>query len=142
MANNLDPKRQQLPPTEMGEIDARTLNKTAQERLKSFSDLLDTISSLEEKKKALWKHIYENALTDRNNAYLCFADLYKNVHNNPGNHALHGQTLSKYLERMSKATDQLLKLAELLTNVEEKAKAEENLTDAEIYSQIGSGKFQ
>jgi hypothetical protein len=139
---NTDPKRQQLPETEFKAVDSKTLDKVAKERMKSFGDLLDSISSLEEKKKALWKHIYENALTDRNNSYLCFSDLYIKVHGDADKHAIHGVTLSKYLERMSKATDQLLKLAELLSEVEEKAEREQDLEPGDIYSKIGNGKFQ
>jgi hypothetical protein len=139
---NTDPKRQQIPETDFKPVDSKTLDKVSKERMKSFADLLDSISSLEEKKKALWKHIYENAITDRNNAYLCFADLYKNVHNDPSGHGIHGQTIAKYLERMSKATDQLLKLAELLAEVEEKSFKDEDLEPGDIYNKIGTGKFQ
>ena len=48
----------------------RTKNK-----LEKFSDILDELHSTEEKKKLLWKEIYENALTDRENAYNLFTDL-------------------------------------------------------------------
>ncbi len=140
---NNDPKRQQLPETVFSAPDYNKLQKEAKDKLKSFGDLLDTISSLADKKKALWKHIYENALTDRNNAYLCFADLYKHVHNNPLNHGIHGQTISKYLERMSKATDQLLKLAELISNLETKEVNKDDEDEpGDLYDQIGKGKFQ
>jgi hypothetical protein len=137
-----DPKRQQIPPVDFKPIDHKTLDKVSKERMESFADLLDSISSLEDKKKALWKHIYENAITDRNNAYLCFADLYIHVHNDPSGHGIHGQTIAKYLERMSKSTDQLLKLVELLSEVEENnTERDSDLEPSDIYSKIGDGKF-
>lgn len=140
--NNDSKRLQQIPPTQFDPPDYNKLQKDAKEKLKSFGDLLDTISSLEEKKKALWKHIYENAITDRNNAYLCFADLYKHVHNEPLNHGIHGQTIAKYLERMSKSTDQLLKLAELISTLESKSNNDEDVETGDIYDKIGKGKFK
>ncbi len=40
------------------------------ERVKTFSTLLDSIESLSDKKKALWKEIYANACIDRHNALM------------------------------------------------------------------------
>jgi hypothetical protein len=108
----------------------------------AFNNLLKTLDSSLDKKKILWKQIYDYALTDRTNAYLVFADLYKNVFNNADKHAIHGQTLSKNMERMSKATDQLLKLAELVAAAEEKTTStnEEPINDDDIYSSIQKKK--
>jgi hypothetical protein len=73
---------------------------------------------------------------------LVFADLYVTVHSKPAEHAIHGQTLSKYMEKMSKATDQLLKLAELVAAAEEKVPREldERMADEDIYSSIQQKK--
>lgn len=103
-------------------------------QLSDFNDLLDTLASTEDKQKALWRQIYENALTDRMNAYLVWTDLYREVKGKPAEHAIHGQNLSRYMERMSKANDQLLKLAELVGNAKKKDSPE--ITEDDIYSEL------
>jgi len=87
-------------------------------KVKQFSDLLDSIESLEDKRKFLWKEIYENALNDRECASFIFADLFKDL-SGSAQHAVAGTIASKYLERMSKSNDQILKLAELISKAEE-----------------------
>lgn len=100
------------------EIDFNALQEESKERIKgkfdSFSKLLQDIETIEDKKKSLWKEIYENAVTDRENSYIMFMKLYQVVSNDAAAHAIHGATIVKYLERMSRANDQLTKLAELL----------------------------
>ncbi len=100
------------------EVDFEKLKEESKERVKgkfdSFAKLLDDIETIEDKKKSLWKEIYENAVTDRENAYIMFMKLYQTVSNDSAAHAIHGATIVKYLERMSRANDQLTKLAELL----------------------------
>ena len=76
-----------MPETSFQPTPAKELDKKITKQLKDFSSLLDSLSSLEDKKKALWKQIYENSVTDRKNAYILFGDLYKDVHNNPNEHA-------------------------------------------------------
>lgn len=117
--SNIDDKFHPLTPSELGEQNRGLIE--------NFEEVLDTISSMEDKRKLLWKNIYSNAVTDRSNAYLCFSDLYMRVHGNPTEHAIHGQTLTKYLERMSKANDQLIKLADLINKIKE----EDNLVDGD-----------
>ena len=39
-----------------------------QTKIEQFSDILDGLTSTEDKKKLLWKEIYENALEDRSSA--------------------------------------------------------------------------
>jgi len=101
-------------------------------KISRFSDILDSLDSLEDKKKLLWKEIYENSLEDRINAKILFDDLMMQSTNNPANHAMFGSTMSKYLERMSKSNDQILKLVELIAKEEEK----NVITDNEIFNQI------
>jgi hypothetical protein len=100
------------------EVDFEKLRDESKERIKgkfdSFSKLLNDIETIEDKKKTLWKEIYENSVTDRENAYIMFMKLYQTVSNDAAQHAIHGATIVKYLERMSRANDQLTKLAELL----------------------------
>ena len=53
--------------------------------------------------------------------------------NNSTNHLQFGQLMSKYLERMSKCNDQILKLAELIAKEQEAA---ENISDDAIFAKI------
>ncbi len=101
-------------------------------KIKQFSDILDTLTSTEEKKKLLWKEIYENAVNDRENAGILFTDTLMQVKGNAANHNILGPVIVKYIERMSRANDQILKLAELIANEETK----EMSMDA-IYDKIG-----
>ncbi len=104
--------------------------------VKGFSDLLDTLSSTEERKKALWRQIYEYALIDRKNAFVLFGDLYTMVAGNGSEHAIHGATLAKYMERMSKANEQLIKLASLVSDAVDED-IEQNWGEDEMYGMMG-----
>ena len=95
------------------------LNKK-ESNIKNFSDILESIDSLADKKKLLWKEIYENALEDRESANLLFTDLVLQSRGNSANHQVFGPTMAKYLERMSKSNDQIIKLAELISREQEK----------------------
>lgn len=117
-------------PLNIVDLDAKINNQ-----LLDFSGLLSTLSSVEDKQKALWKQIYENAVQDRKNAYIMWADLYVFVSCNPTEHAIHGQNLSRYMERMSKANDQILKLAEMVSNASQE-QIEETFTEEEMYERI------
>ena len=86
-----------------------------------FSDLLDKISSLEDKKKLLWKEIYENALNDRENANTLYTNLYLKMEGSQADHVAVGSIMVKYLERMCKSNEQILKLADLIAREESKA---------------------
>ena len=101
-------------------------------KIRQFSDILDTLTSTEEKKKLLWKEIYENAVNDRENAGILFTDTLMQVKGNAANHNILGPVIVKYIERMPRANDQILKLAELIANEETK----EMSMDA-IYDKIG-----
>ena len=89
-----------------------------EKKIDTFGELLDELKSTEDKKKMLWKEIYENALTDRENAYTLFSDLLQQTTGNASNHAMFGPTMAKYIERMSKSNDQILRLAELIAKSE------------------------
>ena len=116
-------------------IDMEELDEKINSQLLDFSALLNTLSSVEDKQRALWRQIYENAVQDRKNAYLMWADLYVFVCANPTEHAIHGQNLSRYMERMSKANDQILKLAEMVSNASS-SEIEEVFTEEEMYDNI------
>lgn len=104
-------------------------------QIKNFSDILDNIDSLEDKKKMLWKETYENAIEDREKAKLLFNDAYISMQGGVNEHMNIGAIMSKYLERMSKSNDQILKLAELISKEEEKS-AEVSVED--IFDQINN----
>ena len=104
-----------------------------EEKIKEFSDLLDSLQKTEDKKKLLWKESYQNALDDRENANILLVDLMKVSMNNSTNHLQFGTLMAKYLERMSKSNDQILKLAELIAKEQEE---NDNVAPDEIFNQI------
>lgn len=106
-----------------------------EDQIKNFADILDSIESLEDKKKMLWKETYENAIEDREKAKLLFNDAYISMQGGVNEHMNIGSIMSKYLERMSKSNDQILKLAELISKEEEKS-AEVSADD--IFNQINN----
>ena len=108
-------------------------NASKEDQIKNFSDILDNIDSLEDKKKMLWKEIYENSLEDREKAKLLFNDAYISMKGGVNEHMNIGAIMSKYIERMSKSNDQILKLAELIAKEEEKS---ENISEDEIFGRI------
>lgn len=87
-------------------------------KLKDFNDLLLQLSDVDDKKKKLWFEIYDNAITDRDNAFIMFHKLVVITSDKSNEHAIHGRTMATYLERMSKANDQLIKLSELVAKSE------------------------
>jgi len=101
--------------------------------IKNFSELLDEINSIGDKRKQLWREIYENAITDRQTAFGNFSVLLNICKEQSSEHAIHGRTLATYLERMSKANDQLIKLATLVEAAREKSDA---VSSDDIYDQI------
>ena len=109
------------------------LDKT---KIDQFSDMLDSLALSEDKKKFLWKEAYQNAIDDRENAHILFVDLLKVSIGNSTNHLQFATAMSKYLERMSKANDQILKLAELIAKEEEKA---ETIQPDDIFDKISGG---
>ena len=107
--------------------------KKQNKKIENFSDLLDSLSKTEDKKKLLWKESYQNAIDDRENAHILLTDLLKISLNNSTNHLQFGTLMSKYLERMSKSNDQILKLAELIAKEQETA---DTISDDEIFNKI------
>jgi hypothetical protein len=107
--------------------------KNNEEKLKDFADLLDRLSNTEDKKKMLWKEAYQNAVEDRETAGILVNDLLLAIPGNSANHSTHGVLMTKYLERMSKSNDQILKLAELIAKEQEK---ENNVSPDDIFNTI------
>ena len=91
-------------------------------KIKAFGDLLDSLDDLDDRKKLLWKEIYDNAVSDRNLADMLFTDSWQRMNGqNALTHDSIGATMSKYLERMCKSNEQILRLAELIQKAEEKS---------------------
>jgi len=90
-------------------------------KTEQFGEMIASIEALEDKKKFLWREIYENAIVDRMNAYMLFTDVYSSMSGDKADHVTLGPMMAKYIERMNKANDQLLKLADLIAKEEEKA---------------------
>jgi hypothetical protein len=108
--------------------------KEKEKKISKFSELLDSLENTEDKKKLLWKEVYENALVDRENAGILLTDLLFETRGCLANHGTYGSILSKYLERMSKSNDQILRLAEIIAKEENKA-----VDINDIYSKISEG---
>lgn len=115
---------------------SKSNNVLIEEKIKDFTELLDQIDNVNDKKKRLWKEIYENAVTDRQNAYVLFTTLVDIVENKSTEHAIHGRTLATYIEKMSKANDQIIRLAELVAKSE--YKEAEHIDPEEMFKKIGS----
>lgn len=102
-----------------------------------FSALLESISTMDERKRKLWMLIYKNAVEDRMRALEQYQDLKTIVIGKSTEHAVHGKTIASFIERMSKANDQLLKLADLI----EAAQANAEATDEDaLYDNIANDK--
>jgi|TARA_R110000851_G_scaffold205787_1_gene357849 hypothetical protein len=91
-------------------------------------------------KEEVWKEIYTNATQDREKASMLVTDLWKEITANPEMHVLYGGTITKYLERMNKSNDQLVKLAELMQKSVVEAE-EEDLDLEDVYDKIDSKKI-
>ena len=108
-------------------------NNQKEDQIKNFSDILDSIDTLENKKKMLWKEIYSNAIEDREKAKMLFNDAYISMSGGTNEHMNIGSIMAKYVERMSKSNDQILKLAELIAKEEEKSEA---ISEDDIFGKI------
>ena len=109
------------------------LNKT-DAKIKAFSELLESLEDLDSRKKVLWKEIYDNAISDRNLANMLFTDSWQRMNGqNALTHEAIGATMAKYLERMCKSNEQVLRLAELIQKAEEKAS---KIDTEDLFSEI------
>lgn len=108
-------------------------------KVEDFKQLLDSIESLNDKKKMLWSEIYENAITDRENAMSLYTQLVSLVDGKSTEHSIHGQNLTRYLERMNKSNEQLIRLAELIADAE-KNSVSTTVDIDDVYDKIKKGK--
>lgn len=123
------------------EVDAETgiigsSERAVEERVRDFSELLKDIKSLDEKKQRLWKEIYENAIVDRQNSYAMFTKLVRISQDKSAEHAVHGKSIATYISGMSKANDQLIKLAELIAKAQA---ADDDIDPDDMFDKIQGG---
>lgn len=111
--------------------------ESVEKKLEEFSGVLAKIEHADAKKKILWKEIYENATIDRQNAHILFVEAYTTMSQGTTEHATLGSTLTKYLERMNKSNDQLIKLAELISKSESE---HASINADDLFSQIQKGE--
>jgi|SRR5579863_2944173 len=110
--------------------------RSVEEKIRDFGDILEDIDSIDDKMRRLWKEIYENAIADRQNSYVMFTKLVKMTKESSSEHAVHGKSIATYIERMQRANDQLVKLAELIADAKKK---DEQLNPEELFNQIKRG---
>lgn len=106
------------------------------EKVQKFAELLNSIEKSDNKKKVLWQEIYENAINDRAQAQDLLTEARSEMMGGAYEHSTMGPTLSKYLERMNKSNEQILKLAELISKAEERS---ERIDPDDLFSQINEG---
>jgi phage shock protein A len=108
-------------------------NRSLENRVSEFNDLLDELTSTEDKRKALWREIYENAVSDRERASILYTEAFKAMTGSATEHMQLGSIMVKYLERMCKSNDQILNLADQIS----KAETQESKIDPDdIFSKI------
>ena len=111
-------------------LDSHLTDLTSKEKkVAQFDDLLESIEGLDNKKRILWSEIYKNALTDRESASILFTDTILQIKGNAANHSILGPIVVKYIERMSRANDQIIKLAEIITNEENRPVDSDSIFD-------------
>ena len=108
--------------------------ETMDKKLTDFGDLLDSIDKLSEKRKFLWKEIFYGAMQDRSAAQMMFQSALQTMDTSSSvEHINMSPVLTRYLEKMSKANDQLIKLAELIRPLQEDSNI---ITTDDIFSKI------
>jgi len=99
-------------PDMTAELSAR--ENTDDELKDQFGKLLQTAAHADPKHKFLWHRVFRNAMDDRRVASILLMDLYMSTIQSPDKHVMHGDLLSKYMERMEKANAQIIKLSEMV----------------------------
>lgn len=109
--------------------------QSAESKTDTFSDIIEKIEYAQPEIKLLWTEIYRNALDDRARANMLYVDLYKSVCGDKEGHLNFGVLMTKYIERLNKANDQLLKLSE---QVEKMMEMDENVDASSLYDDIAN----
>ena len=98
----------------------------------SFNELIESIESTSDKKKFLWKEIYNNALSDRSSAEILFFELISLMDKSVEAHEKYGNVLTKYIDKMNKSNEQLLAIAKLISEAE----SQSAVTEDDIFNRI------
>ncbi len=104
-----------------------------EKKLKRFDELLESIGESDSRLGSMWMEVYENAQRDRESADKLFNSVSDEIKLNPANHAIFGAQASKYLERLCKSNEQILKLAELIQKSYDR---ESQINPEEIFNKI------
>ena len=113
------------------------LENVIKQKISDFSDLLESIENLDLKQKRLYIEIYENAVKDRTSAETLLLTLMSLAGQTSTEHAVHGRTMAAYIERMTRSNDQLIKLAEVITNLNPN---DDKFDPDKLFAQINSKK--
>lgn len=106
---------------------------STEEKLPDFDELLLGSDDIDDRTRSLWLEIYVNATEDRERISVLYTDIFKDLKGNAQGHAIYGPLVTKYLEKMAKANDQLLKLAEQIMTYR---KAEASLSPDDLLDQF------
>lgn len=112
------------------------MKNTKNDKSKSFQDLLKEIKQISDKKKRLWLEIYENAIADRVMSEAFISGLTSGGLGDIDKQITIAPHLQKYLEKMSRANDQLLQLAKLIHDAEMVAKEQSEDDGSDLYDKI------
>jgi len=104
-----------------------------EDKIAAFGELLDDLTTTRARKKALWREIYENAVSDRERASILFTEAFRTMTGSSSDHAALGSVMAKYLERMCKSNDQILSLAAIIAKAES---TEDKVNPDELFSKI------
>lgn len=123
------------------------INKELQISRKLIDELekFDTLvikedSGIDEKIVSLWIEIYKNACADRNYAQGLYADGLTKMSSGHLSFMEISSSMAKFLERMNKSNDQLLKLSEIILKTLEEKEQKSDMTEDDIFNQISGGK--
>lgn len=112
-------------------------NDRAKECIVSFTEMIDAMGGIDVERKRLFKEVYANAVNDRERATKLFDDLSGHIDEEKTNidaaHTIHGATLTRYLERMHRSNEQLIKLAEMISDA---MGTDENVNLDDVFSRI------
>jgi len=111
--------------------------KASDKKIENFREILDSLKDTANSKKALWREIYENSISDRERASILFTEAFKSMGGGSADHVAMGSTLTKYLERMCKSNDQILNLADLINKAEQR---ESKINSDDLFSEISGDK--
>lgn len=99
-----------------------------------FNGMVRLAEHIDPKQKFLWQRIFKNAIDDRRVASVLLMDLYINTVQSADKHVMHGDLLSKYMERMEKANAQIIKLSEIVQKAIDNAPAPVNDEEKQLLS--------